>query len=415
MDAIDSDLPSSSFQKALPGIMKICQMVSDAEDWKLTLDEIVPAIRNLVIFDNFAIYQKAAADAIEDVIYARAIGRGKTLGEEISWGETLAARVFTSHQVEFNQPKPDPIPDQNRLNFPFIIGLPVHIQKTCFVVTFIRFGGPAFTPEETQIFRHITCQLGLLLKQKQWSDQVSHLEGQLQQSVLQEDLLSTVSHELLSPVGFIKGYTTTLLRSDTTWDLGMQHEFLSIIDEETDRLVEMIDQLLDSARLQSGTMTIDRQPLRLDSLLRDVAMRAVLHQPDLHIKLKIEQAIPQIYGDSRRLTQVFENLINNSIKYAPGSSLTITALYMDNQIQIVFADEGPGISEQYLPHLFQKFYRAPANGTEVRGTGLGLYISRQIILAHRGAIFAEAGLSTGTAIHILLPVDAQKIVQEGNS
>jgi signal transduction histidine kinase len=220
---------------------------------------------------------------------------------------------------------------------------------------------------------------------------------------LQDDFVSTISHELRTPLGFIKGYSTSLLRQDTTWDKETEREFLSIIDEEADRLTQLIDNMLESARLQSRTLQFKFSPIRLDALVRDVATRVKTHQPDLNVALDFER-VPPLRGDGVRLSQVFENLFSNAIKYAPGSKLTITMQCTDNVIHVAFKDEGEGIPEEYIPFIFERFYRVPGERT-VTGTGLGLYICRQIILAHHGKIWAESVLDKGTTFHIQLPAE----------
>lgn len=389
---------------SLPGMLDICHLIANSVDWKITLDQIIPYIRRLVIFDNFAIYQAQLTDKSGEIVYAKAVGRGKTSGEDLSWGDATAAMVFESHQVEINQPiQPEEINNQ-RLDFPYIIGLPINQGLLDYAIVLIRFGGPLFLPADKQILTSIACMISIVIKQKQMQDKLSSLEQERQQATLQEDFISTISHELLSPIGFIKGYTTTLLRSDTTWNTEMQQEFLTIINEETDRLQELIDNLLDSARLQTGTLSMEHQPVRLDTLVRDVTMRAIMHQTNIQVENRIKQQLPQIMGDSRRLTQVFENIIGNTIKYAPGCKLIISAEHIDRKIHITFSDNGPGIAPRYIPNLFQKFFRSPDSPTQVRGTGLGLYICRQIIEAHSGEIFVESDLGRGTTMHIILPI-----------
>jgi signal transduction histidine kinase len=390
---------------SLPGMMEICQIVAQSLDWKTSLDQVLPYFRRLVIFDNFAVYQKTELDTTNyEVIFARATGRGKTTGEYISWGDATASQVFETGRQQVNQPIRSEEVDSNRLEFPFIIGLPIAFDETMYCLVLVRFGGPEYTQQDKQTAAFLSCMIGILLKQKRMQDQLKEMQKEKQLAMIQEDFISTISHELISPIGFIKGYTTTLMRSDTTWTADMQREFLNIIDEETDRLEELIDNLLDSSRLQSGSLQMDKQPVQLDTLIRDVAMRAKVHQSDLKIHTLIGNALPRTLGDSRRLTQVFENLISNAIKYAPGSSLTITSEVLNHQIHLTFTDDGPGVASRYLPNLFKKFYRNPDNPTESRGTGLGLFICKQIIDAHNGEIFAESEHGKGLVIHILLPI-----------
>ncbi len=404
--------PISTTTGALPGMMEICKTINEVVDWKIGLDQIVPYLRRLILFDNLAIYQQGIPETNEyEVIYAKAVGRGKTSGEYISWGDATAARIFESKRVEINQPiLPEGI-DEHRLEYPFVLGLPINILGSMYAFILVRFGGPAYTASDKQTISMLTCIVSFLLKQKQYQDRLSKLEAQHQQSLLQEDFVSTISHELLSPIGFIKGYTTTLMRSDTTWNEDVQHEFLKIIDEESDRLQELIDNLLDSARLQSGTLTMEIQPVQIDTLLRDVVMRANMHQGNLKMRVQIADLLPRVSGDPRRLTQVFENIIGNAIKYAPGCNLLISAEVVDDKIHIKFEDDGPGVPSSMTANLFQKFYRNPDNPTETRGTGLGLYICKQIIEAHHGEIFAESEPGKGVTFHILLPIEENQEVQ----
>jgi signal transduction histidine kinase len=215
--------------------------------------------------------------------------------------------------------------------------------------------------------------------------------------------VSTISHELRTPLGFIKGYSTSLLRQDTIWDESTQREFLNIIDEEADRLTRLIEDMLESARLQSKTLQFKFSPVRIDALLRDVATRINTHHPDLKINFDIK-LLPPVRGDAVRLSQVFENLFSNAIKYAPNSEINISVTPVDDKVRVSFADKGEGIPEDYLPFVFERFYRVPGERT-VTGTGLGLYICKQIVMAHHGNIWVESVLDEGTTFFIELPVD----------
>jgi len=223
---------------------------------------------------------------------------------------------------------------------------------------------------------------------------------------LQEDFVSTISHELRTPLGFIKGYSTSLLRQDTSWDEETQREFLTIIDEEADRLSLLIENVLESARLQSKTLPLRFQPLRLDAVLRDVVMRIRARHKDLDISMQLD-SIPPVEGDGVRLAQVFDNLFTNAVKYAPGAPIVILLNQVDDNAVVSFVDHGPGIPKESLPLIFERFYRVRGEKT-VTGTGLGLYICKQIIHAHRGKIWAESTPGQGTTFFIELPIDSSR-------
>ena len=161
-----------------------------------------------------------------------------------------------------------------------------------------------------------------MIERRDLQEARAELDSVQRQMRLQDDFVSTISHELRTPLGFIKGYSTSLLREDTVWDEATQREFLNIIDEEADRLARLIEDMLESARLQSKTLQFKFSPVRLDALMRDVATRINMHHPELKITFDF-QPLPPIRGDGTRLSQVFENLFSNAIKYAPGSEIII--------------------------------------------------------------------------------------------
>ena len=224
-----------------------------------------------------------------------------------------------------------------------MLGLPLNLPTGNGAIVFVQFGGPEYTAEQMPLAALAAVQTVHIFENRSLKESQTQLEIARQRAQFQDDFIATISHELHTPLGFIKGYTTSLLRSDTVWDPATQREFLNIIDEESDHLVTLIDRILDSARLQSGTMPMDFQPVRLDSLLRDVIMRTQNRHKDLEIVQNIVPA-PPIQGDTVRLAQVFDNLFDNAIKYAPGSRITIS-LKVDPDKQIVtFRRPGSGHS-----------------------------------------------------------------------
>ncbi len=146
------------------------------------------------------------------------------------------------------------------------------------------------------------------------------------------------------------------------------------------------------------------QPLRLDTILKDLPIRAKSFDEHLTIFVNLEASQLQVQADPRRLAQVFDNLISNVVKYAPGSKVNITLSSQDNQAHIAVSDNGPGIPEENLPNIFSRFYRVPNQNRSVRGSGLGLFICRRIINAHEGEITAESNFGEGTTFHIYLPL-----------
>jgi signal transduction histidine kinase len=388
--------------KTLEYVHLLLEAIKGQQDWKSAMDTLLSSLREEFVYDNVAVYLYEPHSQSLDVGYARAVGRGKDAEADISWGEGIAGKVIARQQTILHEPHPPQ--GSNRLDSPYLIGLPLFAAgRLGGALVFVRFGGPAYTPTHCLMAELIARVTSSLLESKALQEARTQLESVQRQMRLQDDFVSTISHELRTPLGFIKGYSTSLLRQDTHWDDKTQHEFLSIIDEETDRLTHLIEDMLESARLQSHTVKFKFQPLRLDALIRDVTTRIHAHKPDLQVDLDFDIA-PPILGDSVQLTQVFENLFSNAIKYTGDSPLKIAMRRNPASLIVSFADQGPGIPEEYLPFIFERFYRVPAESTAT-GTGLGLYICKQIVLAHHGKIWAESELDKGTTFFIELPAD----------
>ncbi|MBI5964864.1 MAG: GAF domain-containing sensor histidine kinase [Chloroflexi bacterium] len=391
------DIPTLTF------LHDIFQEVQQKQDWKTALDTLFVSLRGSFIFDNVAIYLEDPKTKALEVAYARAVGRGKTAEADAIWGEALSHDVITKGKMVFMEPKSDPrhigrLTSSNLLGFPLYIG-----SRLTGALVFVRFGGPEYSEMHIQLAALQAFWAAALIERRDLQEARAELDSVQRQMRLQDDFVSTISHELRTPLGFIKGYSTSLLRQDTIWDEPTQREFLNIIDEEADRLTRLIEDMLESARLQSNTLQFKFSPVRIDALLRDVATRINTHHPALKITFNLD-TLPPIHGDPMRLSQVFDNLFSNAIKYAPGSEITITMHVDGDKIRITFADKGEGIPADYLPFVFERFYRVPGERTAT-GTGLGLYICRQIIMAHHGNIWVESVLGKGTTFIIELMIE----------
>jgi two-component system sensor histidine kinase KdpD len=389
--------------ETLNGIHALHCAVAEQADWRSALDALVSSLRKLMVFDNIAVYWQDPKTQALEVVYARALGRGKTAEADAAWGEGIAAQVIAAGTEVFQEPT-EKSATWDRIGHAFLYGLPLSaLGRLGGALVLVRFGGPLYNHEHTYLAGLAATLVGSLFERRALQETRAQLESLQSQIRLQDDFVATISHELRTPLGFIKGYSTTLLRQDTTWDKETQREFLTIIDEETDRLARLIENILESARLQSKTLPLRFQEIRMDALIRDVVQRAEGRHKNLAVELDFEPA-DSIQGDSLRLVQVFENLFTNAVKYAPGSKVTIRLRKVDQVVQVRFSDQGPGIPHEHLTQVFERFYRAPHDSSSVVGTGLGLYICKQIILAHRGKIWVESAPGQGATFVIELPV-----------
>jgi signal transduction histidine kinase len=370
-------------------------------EWKAGLDEFAHQIRLGLIYDHLVVYKQNGGNTLEP-FFARAVGRGRASEADTAWGDTIGIQAVQEKHPVVTYPQKTP--GTNRLEFPFGLGLPVFNGNDIIgAMVIIRFGGPGYSEldmEQAQAFASI---IGLVLGNQKLQHKVDELTERCKVSTLQDNFISTITHELRSPLGFIKGYTTTLLRSDTTWDTVTQQEFLRIIDSETDHLQAMIDNLLDSARLQSNMLEIHLQPVRVEGLLNNIVARASVHHSNMIIHLHVIEPVKMVNADPGRLEQVFENLVTNAHKYAPESPLWITLRSEASQVIVEFRDEGPGIPPESQEKIFLRFYRDPISERDAHGSGLGLYICRQILDAHNGKISVESVSGNGSNFVISLP------------
>jgi signal transduction histidine kinase len=387
----------------LQAVYAISRAVARAMDMESALDEIIRLTRPVFIFDNMVLYVQSAKESLEPA-YARAIGRGRSQEENLVWGENTAQQALATGQVMILKEQIGDVAE-DRTSLRYSLGLPLQWgMDSMGALVFVRYGGPSFKPDQIRLSEFIAVHVAQLLGRKYLAERVGILEAERRLDRLQEDFIATVSHELLTPLGFIKGYATTLMREDANWDDETRHEFLTIIDEESDRLKELIENFMDSSRLQAGTLRLSFQPVKLDTFLRDMQQRASAREDDFQIILDLNSPGLQLQADATRLAQVFDNLISNAMKYASGSALEITQTADEDYAYISVKDHGVGIPPEYIDRVFERFYRVPSDNISVRGTGLGLFISRRIVEAHHGEITVQSELGEGTTFNIKLPL-----------
>ena len=383
-------------------IHELMKTALEAGDPRASIESFVATLRQQFVFDNVAVYIHDKRTNTLEIVYARAVGRAKTAEADAAWGETFAGQVLATGTVLLQDPETD-ISKDDRLRQAYLLGIPLRADGLIGgALVFVRFGGPPYEQAHLTIATLVGEILSIMFERQAWKRMHEELHELKQQMQLQEDFVSTISHELRTPLGFIKGYSTSLLRKDTSWDSETQQEFLTIIDEEADRLSLLIENVLESARLQSRTLPLRFQPLRLDAVIRDVVTRLRSRYKDLDVNMSLVST-PPIQGDGVRIAQVFDNLFTNAMKYAPGSSIQVGLQQVGQHLVVSMKDYGPGIPEESLPLVFDRFYRVRSE--KATGTGLGLYICKQIIDAHHGKIWAESTLGTGTTFFIELPIN----------
>ena len=231
------------------------------------------------------------------------------------------------------------------------------------------------------------------------ADELEHSEN------IKNEFISSVSHELRTPLTAIKGWSETLQEID---DAETRRKGMQIIDKETGRLSEMVEELLDFSRIQNGHFSLQRDNIDVIAELADAVLMYEERAKGENITLTFAESdeVAVVYGDKNRLRQVFINIIDNSIKYGKNGGHTYVSTNMTGgKIQISVKDDGVGIAEADLPRIKEKFYKA--NNT-VRGSGIGLAVADEIVRIHDGTIDVKSVLGEGTEIIITLPLAAAK-------
>lgn len=224
---------------------------------------------------------------------------------------------------------------------------------------------------------------------------------------LKSTFISVVSHELKTPVALIKGYVGTLRREDVSWDREIVEDSLAVIEEEADRLTDLIENLLDASRLQAGGLSLNRSDISPKNFLDRVAGKFAT-QTNIHeIQVDVPKDLPVIVADESRLEQVMSNLISNAIKYSEdGGEIRISGRTLGKYLVICVQDQGPGIQQIDIPHIFDRFYRADDASKKTKGAGLGLYLTRAIIEAHGGRIWVDPKPGDGARICFSIPKES---------
>jgi two-component system OmpR family sensor kinase/two-component system sensor histidine kinase BaeS len=228
---------------------------------------------------------------------------------------------------------------------------------------------------------------------------------------MKDDFVLTVSHELRTPVTVVKGFSEMLTAQPGSLN-ARQLEAAEVIADSANQLQMMITDLLDLARSDAGKLRIDPEPTPVRSLTQRVGrqMRPNFEEKNQRLTVNLEKDLPEVQADRDRIAQVLANLLTNAYKYAPeGAKVRLSASRVGEEVEFAVSDDGPGLGQEELDHVFERFWRAQSGETQaVGGTGLGLAIAKSLIELHGGAISATSIPGKGATFRFVLP-----IVQDG--
>jgi two-component system sensor histidine kinase KdpD len=250
--------------------------------------------------------------------------------------------------------------------------------------------GQALTAAEQRLLHTLTSQGTLALERANLIEIDNHAKVLEESDKLKSSLLSSVSHELRTPLAIIKASISSIRSKSVTLDPDSKQELLSAIEEETDHLNQLVGNLLDMTRIETGALNPQRGWNSLDEIANGVIGRMSNMVQNHVIKLEVADNLPLVPVDYMQMDQVFTNLLSNSAKYAPsGTHIKICMQPQgDQQVLVQIKNKSPHLEEEHLTRIFEKFYRVTA-ADRITGTGLGLSICKGIIEAHGGQIWAS--------------------------
>ncbi len=266
--------------------------------------------------------------------------------------------------------------------------------------------GPLLTPDQQRLLNALADQIALAVERVNLVEAIDRARLAAETDRLRAALLTSISHDLRTPLASILGSVTSLSSSGGWLDDATKHELMRTIQDEAERLNRFIGNLLDMTRLESGPLQLRTGPVDVSDAVGGALRRAAKILAGHRTEVRLEPDLPMLDLDEVLFEQVLFNLLDNAAKYAPaGSLVTINGWRDDNVVRVRILDEGPGIPPAALDHVFEKFYRAGSGDRRRAGTGLGLAICRGFIEAMHGTI--STGNRTdrsGAAFIITLPV-----------
>jgi signal transduction histidine kinase len=218
------------------------------------------------------------------------------------------------------------------------------------------------------------------------------------------NLVSTVSHELKTPLTSVRMGLHLLLEERIGTLNGKQTELLLAAREDSERLLRMINDLLDLAKLESGRTALPSRPTEPRELVNTAQedLRALVESRGSHLVTRITPDLPYVSVDGRQVAHVFSNFVSNAVKYTkPGEDIVLQAKNHDGGVRFSVIDQGPGIAPQYQSQIFDRFFRVP--GSEATGAGLGLAIAKEIVLTQGGKIGIQSAPGKGSEFYFDLP------------
>jgi len=379
-------------------------------DMEASFAAFIQELRGLVPFDRTAIV--LADESTKRVVAASGAGAETVFraGTRRSLAGTLLEEVLWSTQTIYRKDMADLQHDEDRefveLGLHSRIGAPLVVgTRPVGMLSLVRAEPDSFTEDEVELISLLGRFLGSAVQNmRAYEAERATVEELRRLSALRADFVSLVSHELRSPMAAIIGSARTLQQRWRELTPEQRESFLGLIDHETGRLSELVADVLDTSRIESGAFSYTFGDVDLGELVQESAAAAESGQDEVRILADIRRPLPTVRGDRERLRQVITNLIDNAVKYSPTDGQVDIGAHAENgYVTIEIRDRGPGVAPEHQNLIFEKFGRVSGEHAKP-GTGLGLFIARSIAHAHGGTLEVRSAPEQGTTFTLVLPV-----------
>jgi len=386
--------------------------LSSSLDLEQAFSAFIRELRGLVPFDRTAIV--LADDESARVIATAGVGAQEVFppGFEGPVPGSVLEQVVATGQSVYRRDMATPAhPEEERFGE---LGLRCRVvvpllsgPQTIGMLSVVRREPDSFEEEEIELLALLGRFLGATVQNiRAYEAERQTVEELRRLSALRADFVSLVSHELRSPMASLIGSAQTLRERWRELAAEQRESFLALIAHETSRLAALVEDVLDTSRIEAGTFTYTFDEVDVGALVRAAAAAAQSGQDEVDVRAEVGGALPPVRGDAERLRQVVSNLIDNAVKYSPeGGEVRVRTRAQNGRVEISVSDRGPGIPSEQQRLIFEKFGRAKLGDKTKPGTGLGLYIARSIAEAHGGGIAVESTPNRGATFTLTLPLD----------
>ncbi|MFN2628283.1 MAG: ATP-binding protein [Gaiellaceae bacterium] len=395
----------------LEAAARCARALGSSLDLEQAFGAFIRELRGLVPFERVAIVLVESDIAV----VVAAAGRGTqtvfptgsaasasgTVLDEVLKGRTVV-RADMAEQLYAEEPEFVNLGLLSRLAAPLLVG-----ARPIGMLSLLRERPDAFSAEEIELVTLLgRLVAGAVQNIRSYEGERQTVEELRRLSALRADFVSLVSHELRSPMAAVIGSARTLHQRWRQLSAEHRDAFLALIGDETQRLADLIADVLDTSRIEAGTFSFSFSDVDVTDLVNEVVATAALGQDEVPVFANVSGLLPVVRGDNERLRQVVTNLVDNAIKYSPaGKAVEVTARAEEASVQIAVRDAGPGIATENQKLIFEKFGRADVGGAAMPGTGLGLFIARSIAEAHGGSVEVSSRAGSGATFTLTLPAE----------